>query len=199
MQDDPTFRLVLIAGSLCLFPFGLYHRIRSQATGESLDRRKEGLLILCTLRPIAGIGMLGLVAFMVDPTLMNWSSVPLPVWLRWSGVGIGVAAGALLVWTFRSLGKNLTDTVVTRKAHSLVTHGPYRWVRHPFYVCVTMCFLANSLTTANWFICLTGSIALALLFVRTRREEELLLSRFGDDYAAYMERTGRFWPRRWKS
>ena len=89
----------------------------------------------------------------------------------------------------------MTDTVVTRKAHTLVMHGPYRWVRHPFYDCVALSFVANSLATANWFVGLTGAIALALLVVRTRREEELLLDRFGADYAEYMQRTGRFWPR----
>ena len=44
-----------------------------------------------------------------------------------------VTACGLLVWTFRCLGKNLTDTVVTRQEHTLVMQGPYRWVRHPFY------------------------------------------------------------------
>ena len=44
----------------------------------------------------------------------------------------------LLIWTLRSLGPNLTDTVVTRQAHTLVTRGPYRWVRHPFYGCMAL-------------------------------------------------------------
>ena len=196
MDHDQTFRVALIWGAVCVLPVAIYHRLRSQATGEKLDRRQEGLLILWTLRPIGIVGMLGLIAYMVNPDWMVWSSMPLPVWLRWVGVGVGVVAGALLIWTFRSLGKNLTDTVVTRKAHSLVTHGPYRWVRHPFYVCVALTVLANTLTTANWFVCLTGSLALALIVIRTRREEEKLLERFGDAYRAYIERTGRFWPRK---
>ena len=32
-----------------------------------------------------------------------------------------------------TLGKDLTDTGVTRKDHELVTGGPYPFVRHPFY------------------------------------------------------------------
>ena len=40
---------------------------------------------------------------------------------------------------------------------------------------------------------------LGLLVLRTRREEELLLERFGADYAEYQQRTGRFWPRLTKS
>lgn len=195
MEHDQTFQLVLLAGIALVLPFALYYRLRSLATGEKLDRRQEGRLILWTLRPIGIVGMLSFNAFLIDPSWMRWSSVPLPVELRWGGVGIGVFAGGLLIWTFHNLGKNLTDTVVTRKAHSLVTTGPYRWVRHPFYVCVAMSMLANSLATANWFLLLTSAIALSLLFIRTRIEEEKLLARFGDDYRAYMQRTGRFWPR----
>jgi protein-S-isoprenylcysteine O-methyltransferase Ste14 len=95
-----------------------------------------------------------------------------------------------------SLGKNLTDTVVTRREHTLVTHGPYAFVRHPFYDAVALSVLANSLVAANWFIFLTGGMAFALIIARTRKEEERLLARFGDAYRAYMERTGRFLPRR---
>jgi protein-S-isoprenylcysteine O-methyltransferase Ste14 len=195
MNHDETFRVVLIVGSLVLFPIGAYYRVKSQATGEKLDRRQEGLFILVTLRPVGVAGILGLVAYMVNPSWMAWSSVALPEWLRWIGVGIGVVAGGLLVWTFRSLGKNLTDTVVTRREHTLVTTGPYRWVRHPFYDSAALCVLANSLVAANWFLFLTGGCALALLVVRTRKEEEKLLARFGDAYRAYRERTGHFLPR----
>ena len=64
----------------------------------------------------------------------------------------------LLFWTFHSLGKNLTDTVVTRREHSLVTHGPYRWVRHPFYVVLFLWVLSFSLLTANWLLALVGAV-----------------------------------------
>ncbi len=52
-----------------------------------------------------------------------------------------------------------------------------------------------SLATANWFILLTGVLALGLIVIRTRTEEEKLLARFGDSYRAYRERTGRFFPK----
>ena len=39
MADDQTFQLILAFGMAAVVPFGLYHRIRSQATGEKLDRR----------------------------------------------------------------------------------------------------------------------------------------------------------------
>ena len=196
MSQDATFRTVLIVGFLAVIPVTLYHRLKSQATGEKLDRRQEGLFILATLRPVGLMHWLGVIAYMVNPAWMAWSSVPLPAWLRWTGVGVFATATALLTWTLRGLGTNLTDTVVTRRAHTLVTHGPYRWVRHPFYDSAALLILAISLTAANWFLLLTGCVVLCLLVVRTRTEEEKLLARFGDAYRSYMMRTGRFVPRR---
>ena len=195
MADDQTFRLILALGMTAVLPVGIYHRVRSQASREKLDRRQEGLFILLTLRPIGLAGMCGLLAFVVSPAQMAWSSVPLPVWLRWAGVGVGIGAGALLIWTFQNLGTNITDTVVTRRQHTLVTTGPYQFVRHPFYVASALAFTANALATANWFIALMGGLAMALLVLRTTIEEAHLVNRFGDDYARYMKQTGRFFPR----
>ena len=195
MEYEQTFRYILILGFAIIGPIGAYHRIKSQATGEKLDRRQEGIFILVTLRPIAIAGMAGLVTYMINPALMTWSSAAVPNWLRWTGVVLGITGGLLLVVTFRTLGNNLTDTVVTRAAHTLVTRGPYRWVRHPFYLAAAVAFVANSLVTANWFLALTGGITFGLLVLRTRIEEDKLIERFGEDYKEYMKRTGRFLPR----
>ena len=123
MDHEQTFRIILILGFVAIFPMGAWHRIKAQATGEKLDRRQEGLFILLTLRPTAAAGMVGLIAYAIDPSLMAWSSVPLPIWLRWLGVMLGITSGLLLTVTFRTLGKNLTDTVVTRAVHVLVMSG----------------------------------------------------------------------------
>jgi protein-S-isoprenylcysteine O-methyltransferase Ste14 len=195
MNHDHTFRIVLILGLLVVLPIGVYHRLKSRATGEKLDRWQEGIFILFTLRAAGVVGWLGVLAYLINPSWMAWSSLALPEWLRWAGAGIFVMAGGLLVWTFRSLGKNLTDTVVTRREHTLVTSGPYAWVRHPFYDTAALGTVAISLIAANWFIFLTGAVIVVLLIVRTKIEEEKLLARFGDSYREYMERTGRFFPK----
>jgi len=44
---------------------------------------------------------------------------------------------------------------------------------------------------------LSGLVALTLLVVRTAKEEQMLIARFGDEYRQYMTRTGRFVPRLW--
>ncbi len=111
-------------------------------------------------------------------------------------MGVGVAGGGLLIWAFVNLGPNLTDTVVTRQEHSLVTTGPYRWVRHPFYDSVALCILAFSLAAANWFIFLTGGLAVLLIVARTGKEEAELLARFGETCQKCVDLTGRFVPKR---
>ena len=195
MNPDQTFRLILIAGSLIVFPIAIYHRLKAHSSRERLDRWKEGTFILFTLRPIGLAVMAALITYMVNPARMAWSSMPLPVWLRWAGVAVAVMGGALIVWTFRNLGKNLTDTVVTRREHSLVTKGPYRWVRHPFYVAAALSMLGNALAAANWFLLIGGGLVFTLLGIRVRVEEAQLLARFGGAYQMYMDRTGRFLPR----
>ena len=195
MDHDSTLRGVLIVVMLLLLPVGVYHRVKSQSTGESLDRRQEGVFILATLRPLGAAFWLGMFAWMINPAWMAWSSMSLPIGLRWAGVGSLVAGSLMLVWTFRSLGKNLTDTVVTRQQHTLVRHGPYRWVRHPLYSSAALLVIALSLVAANWFFFVTGVVLLCVLVVRTRTEEANLVARFGDSYRQYMERTGRFIPK----
>jgi protein-S-isoprenylcysteine O-methyltransferase Ste14 len=194
--DDQTFRALLVAAALVIFPVAIYHRVRAHSARDRLDRWKEGPFILFTLRPIGIAVMIGLFTYLIAPERMAWSSMPIPAWLRWVGIAIGAAAGALFVWTLPTLGKNLTDTVVTRRDHSLVTTGPYRFVRHPFYVAVALAMLGNALAAANWFLLVGGAAVFTLLAVRTRIEEAELVARFGSAYGAYMRRTPRFIPKR---
>src|SRR5262245_54133853 len=194
ISNDHTFRWVLLAGMVLFVPAGLYFRFKSH-TGEKLDRRQEGWFILISLRLVALAAAIGLITYLVNPEKMSWSSIPLPVPLRWPGAAFMFLAGCLVIWTFYNLGANLTDTVVTREKHTLVTSGPYRWVRHPFYMAGVLALLGIFLLTANVYILVSGLLALSLLVLRTRKEEEKLIERFGEEYRNYMQRTGRFIPK----
>jgi len=193
-MSDNTARLILLVGFAIVAPIGVYHRLRAR-TDERLDRTQEGWLILVSLRLFASVAMVGMLAYLVEPAWMAWGSFHLPAWARWCSVGIGVVTSGLFIWTFRSLGHNLTDTVVTRRDASLVTRGPYRWVRHPFYLAFGMAVIANTLVTVNWFLGMTSAVSFLVIVARTSIEEQKLVERFGDDYLEYMKRTGRFLPR----
>lgn len=195
MNLDVTFRPYVVAGFFLVLLIALPFRLKSQATREKLDRTQEGVPMMIVLR-LGGLAVwAGVIAFMIDPATMAWSSLPLPPGARWTGVALTILTAVLLTWTLRSLGPNLTDTVVTRAAHTLVTRGPYRWVRHPFYDCMALFVVSIALMMANWFVIVAGGVMFALLAIRSRTEENKLLERFGEPYRKYRESTGRFLPK----
>lgn len=194
MENESVFRVITIVLFSGIVATGIYHRARAARSGEKISRRKEGLLIMTLLRLLGFSTWTGLVVYMLNPAWMAWSTLTVPLWLRWVGSGFGTVAVPLVYWTFSSLGKNVTDTVAVRKEHRLVTYGPYRWVRHPLYLSSFLALIGFSLLSANWFIGLTGILALILLVIRTPIEEAKLIEKFGDQYHEYMKRTGRFLP-----
>ena len=192
---DATFRPYVVAGFFLVILIAVPFRLKSQTTRETLDRTQEGITMMIVLR-LAGLAVwAAVIAFMIDPAMMAWASLPLPAGARWTGAGLAIVTAALLTWTLRSLGPNLTDTVVTRAAHTLVTQGPYRWVRHPFYDCMALFMLSIALMMANWFVIAAGLATFMLLALRSRTEEDKLLERFGEPYRTYRAATGRFLPK----
>jgi protein-S-isoprenylcysteine O-methyltransferase Ste14 len=194
MNGENIYRIIIVCVFALILPIALYHRIRS-FTGEQLNRRDEGFVIMVGLR-LCGLGaMLGLLAYAINPAWMDWSAIRLPDALRWMGLPLGLVAWAWLVWMLRTLGSNLTDTVNVRANATLVTSGPYRWVRHPMYLGVALLMLSVSLLTANLFVALAGALAVLMMVLRTPTEEARLIRRFGEAYRQYARRTGRFLPR----
>jgi protein-S-isoprenylcysteine O-methyltransferase Ste14 len=55
--------------------------------------------------------------------------------------------------------------------------------------------IAVALESANWLVALPMIAGTAALCARVRKEETMMIERFGDNYRAYMKRTGRFLPR----
>ena len=117
-------------------------------------------------------------------------------WMRWAGVGLGVVVIASVHWVLGNLGRNVSETVLTKESHELVTSGPYRWIRHPLYTTGIALFVALGLIAANWFILLWAAAALvAIRLAVIPREERELRARFGRAYDDLVSRTGAMWPR----
>lgn len=195
MSSEIPFRLALLGIFVPTAAIGAYHRWRAASSGEPISHKEEGYLFAAALRLAGACLFISTLAYLLYPAKVAWAALPLPGWLRWSGAFTGGLGVLLAYWTLTSLGKNLTDTVVVRKAATLVTHGPYRWVRHPFYVTAGLLMISVTVLAANWQIGLTGLVVMTLLVIRTTQEEQLLLDRFGAEYRDYMRTTGRFFPR----
>jgi protein-S-isoprenylcysteine O-methyltransferase Ste14 len=188
-------RQSLIALSVLFVLVAAYYRIRSQRTGERLDRTKEGWPILIGLR-LAGLAAFGSIfAWFFRPDWFQSFVAPVPEAFRWIGVCAYACSVAWLLWMFHALGRNLTDTVVTRRDATFVDRGPYRFVRNPMYTGVLMLGASFGLSTGTWVTPLLAAAVFALMAVRTRTEEKYLIERFGDRYRDYMSRVGRFIPK----
>jgi protein-S-isoprenylcysteine O-methyltransferase Ste14 len=78
----------------------------------------------------------------------------------------------------------------------IVTSGPYRYVRHPFYAAFLLALAGAFLFSPQPGTLLTLALGLAMLtFTAAREERRLQASAFGAEYATYLARTGRFLPR----
>ena len=56
-------------------------------------------------------------------------------------------------------------------------------------------FVGLTLVSASWLVVLLVMVSVFVLYGRTGKEESLMIEQFGDEYRAYMQRTGRFLPR----
>ena len=192
---ETIFRIILPA---VMVAFALHRGYYVRKHGEernTLKKREEGLA-----SKIAGIlGMIGFVAiwvYAIYPAWLSWASLPLPLWMRWAGLGIALLGFALLQWAQNTLGKNWSDTPRMIKEQSLITSGPYQFIRHPIYTAFLLILGSTFLISANWLIGL-ACIGMTVLEVTSRIsfEEKLMLEYFGDQYHEYMKRTGKLLPK----
>ncbi len=149
------------------------------------------------IRRLVGVPfMLLFVAFMIRPSILGWATWSLPIWAQWLGLVLGLISIPLIWWVQWALDVNFQVRLHVRAEHTLVTHGPYRWVRHPMYTVLYLHLFAILLLTANWFIAGTLLVMQTIIIVlRLKNEEAAMIEKFGDDYRYYMQQTGRFLPR----
>ncbi len=141
------------------------------------------------------------------------------VWLAWAGItprlrgvdgsvalaldvaGMLVVVGAIAVMA-ATMATNRVPLALwhqdggQNQPRQIVTYGPYRWVRHPFYVSFIMLSVGAALIGRDALTLAAVPLGLLSLDWTVRNEEQkLLASELGDEYGAYQARTGRFMPR----
>ena len=174
----------------------LWFRVATGAFRERLYADREEWRFIA-LRGVFGIPLaVATAVFVFRLPWAPWSFVVLPDWLRWVGAGLAFAAVVLVAVVHRALGGSFSPTIRLRRYHTLVTTGPYRFVRHPLYAAYLLLFLGAFLLSANWAIGVGGlGVILTLMTVRLAEEERRLEQRFGGRWLAYREATGAFLPR----
>jgi protein-S-isoprenylcysteine O-methyltransferase Ste14 len=114
---------------------------------------------------------------------------------------VGLVVMLLAIWMFfmtirASRRGRLRMAFDEEGPRGLVEEGPYKYVRHPFYVSYVIFFAAFALAT--WSPVAIGPlIVIAIIYVLAARMEERLFAAtpMAASYDAYRKRTGFFWPK----
>ncbi len=114
--------------------------------------------------------------------------------VRWLGVVLFLAGGALRLWPVFVLGRRFSGLVAIQPGHTLVTSGIYGIVRHPSYLGMLVMVLGWGLAFRSWVGVLLTVLIVLPLVARIRAEERLLRTQFGAEYDAYCARTSRLIP-----
>ncbi len=195
-MNENIFRILAAIILFTGMGISIYHRRKADRdSGEKISRKADGNAIMIIIRIGGLILWLSPFVYLIDPNLMAWSKIGLPDSARWLGVGVGSLCIPGIYWLFSSIGTSITPTSATRKEHKLVTHGIYRWVRHPLYTIASFLFVAFGMMVDNWFIAAMGMLTFIVMAIRTPKEEANLIAKFGDEYREYMKHTGRFLPK----
>jgi protein-S-isoprenylcysteine O-methyltransferase Ste14 len=114
--------------------------------------------------------------------------------VRWLGVALFAAGGALRIWPVFVLGRRFSGLVAIQPGHTLVTTGVYGLIRHPSY-------LGLLVSSLGWGLAFRAGVGVLLAFAlippllaRINAEERLLHSEFGAEYEAYRARASRLIP-----
>jgi methyltransferase len=88
-----------------------------------------------------------------------------------------LAANVLRWWVIATLAEHWNVRVMDSVARGVVTHGPYRWIRHPNYAAVFLELLALPLIYSAWLTALLGGVAhVWVLRQRITTEEAILMA-----------------------
>ena len=157
--------------------------LRSESPGPQ-DRHTSTLLLVCT---IGALGAAFGFAYWWSP-----SASAAPAASMAAGLALVWVSLVLSEWSRLCLGAGYHPVITSGDGQSVVTHGPYRLIRHPIYAARILSLAGVGLAMSNWLslgVCiLLPSIG---FIVRINAEERAMLTSSGIAYATYSERTSR--------
>jgi protein-S-isoprenylcysteine O-methyltransferase Ste14 len=193
---DIFFRLIIAAVFGLTFAISARYRSTAREDGDVIARQEEGTLVLVLRMLLALPVLVSLLLYVVYPSWLTWSRVPLPIWIRVIACLFAVSCIPLIRWVFQNIGRNISETVLTKQDHQLVTSGPYHWVRHPLYASTLLMLGSFSLIAENGILFAYWALAVIIFRILVIPvEEQKLVEAFGDEYRDFQKRTGALLPK----
>ncbi len=110
------------------------------------------------------------------------------------GLALVFIGGTLSLVAAVTLRRFYSSTLITREDQQLITHGVYRFTRHPIYLGTIMVMMGLPVVVSSLYGLLTMSALIPLFLNRIKIEERLLTEEFGDAYRRYKEATSKLIP-----
>ncbi len=183
------FRIVTITLFIILHS---YWRLKDKGIEKAFDFGKNPLQSIFHKSALSYAQVIVLLQLTVL-TIFPFPSFP-PV-LQLVTVLVSVTGLTICIVARRALGNNWINAkdYQLHKNPQLVTNGVYKHIRHPIYLGVNLMLTGAELLTNTYLIILLPFIYF-WTYKQAKKEEQLLLTRFGKDYENYLAKTKMFLP-----
>ncbi len=201
MNGDLIFLVFFFIIIIGFFIIRIYYQLKSPELKKPMRElmkksfEHESRLSL-TIGTFAGIFIvIAFVLYLFFPFLFPWLQLPFPDWVRWIGVILGFVSLMAFWWVHVTLGREFSKILTIQDKHTLITEGPYRYIRHPMYTSTLVYFFTWFLISTNLFFFIGWILMTLFIVTRIPQEEAMLIDQFGDEYKKYILQTGRLFPR----
>jgi protein-S-isoprenylcysteine O-methyltransferase Ste14 len=120
-----------------------------------------------------------------------------PDWRRAAGFFLHLSAIVLFVWAILATRQNRPALAFAgKRPNHLFSWGPYAYIRHPFYTAYLLFWLGCVVATSSLvMVVLFVSLAAIYTLAALGEERNFLRSSMRDEYEAFRNATGFFWPK----
>lgn len=202
LKDESFYRMTLTAAYTTYFlirnhfvlePLPLNREDELKHFHQSVENEGKYSLMLRTV--LAPTLLLMPAVYILYPTWVSYFNIPMSPPLRLTATTITLISLPFLYWIHSHLGKFWSSDLELHEDHHLVKTGLYQWIRHPMYTALLLFYAGTSLTSANWIVLVPNFASILIMLTRIRKEEEMLIKKFGQEYLDYREQTGTLLPK----
>jgi protein-S-isoprenylcysteine O-methyltransferase Ste14 len=189
-ESSSAARVVFLVSAGVFFAGELVQAFRSRTGATRVDVRAEAVFRV--------LFFAGILLFPIGQAVAPAAVIGGGGYVFGLGVVLGWLGVLLRWWSFVSLGKYFTVVVETSADQPVLTHGPYRVLRHPSYTGLLLAFAGAGLMAGNW-LSAGGAVALVLIALihRLRIEERALNAALGERYREFAASRARLIPYVW--